>query len=268
MKGIDGPIWSMARSQLFLKSGRAGRFCVAAFLMGVYFIPQPCRGVQLSMRDTTFSAAETLYVALTADFIPADPGLFAYQFTLTFNPQVLTGIGASANGTLTQPFGDPFTSGNTIPGELRVAAAGTHAVSGSGALVTLLLGAASPQSGQTAVQLTSVLLNEGSPPAYYAVPLATISVAGIGAALSPHPRAAANVIQVYPNPAREQLQLSLPSTQVSNTVRIWNLLGRQVMDIRSGGRTLSISLKALPNGTYFVTVDHQQGWFARFQISK
>jgi len=62
------------------------------------------------------------------------------------------------------------------------------------------------------------------------------------------------VMDVYPNPVRDQLNLSLPVGE-SYTVKITNLLGTVVYSENVNKEKVSINLSNTARGVYFVTVE-------------
>jgi hypothetical protein len=231
-------------------------------------LPYPGFAVQISMRDTTFHVPDTLVIGILVDSIPATPGVLSYQFVLRFDPTVLAGVSAEAAGTLSEPFGDPASSGDTYPGRLRVAGAGTHAITGTGVLVNVLLRPVSSAGGESVLQFDSVLLNEGNPEATYADTLAHVVVIGSSSAASTHAQIRQSLIGIAPNPARSFVVFTLPNFPAQRNVRIWNVLGQQVMLIPAHEALVTVRTGQLPGGNYFVTLDGQPEWSARFQVIK
>jgi len=224
--------------------------------------------VELSMRDTTFNALDTLRVDIGVDSIAESQNVLSYQFVLLFDSAVLAGVGGDAAGTITEPFGDPFTSGDIYPGELRLAAAGIQPVSGSGPFVTLLLRAVSELGGVSIIRFDSALLNEGDPPVTYSDTLARITATppnSVGPRGSPH---SLPVISVVPNPARDHIALHFPSRYMTGQVTLWNVLGQKMGVYSAEGQRLEISLGVFPAGTYFATFDKQPGWSNRILLIK
>jgi hypothetical protein len=87
-------------------------------------------------------------------------GVVSYQFTITYNPAIVTITGVTA-GPLATAFGTP-TFGNKTPGQVTVTAAGTTALSGSGILV--YLAATMAGKGTTPLAFNGTFqFNEGTP---------------------------------------------------------------------------------------------------------
>jgi hypothetical protein len=236
------------------------------FVVGLMLVPSWCGSVQLSMRDTSFIASDTLRISLFVDSIPTTPGLLSYQLILSYDPQVLVGVGASAQGTLTEALGDPFSSNGTLSGELRIATAGTHSVSGTGALVTFLLRAAVSAGVSSDLRLDSILLNEGFPAATYRDPLAHIAVLGSTNVPRLRNESTIDAVTVAPNPVRDFLSLSFPASSRVGYVRIWNLLGQEVISVPLNNNRLRISVSNLTNGMYILTADGLPRWSSHFVV--
>jgi hypothetical protein len=255
----------MEHSQFFLRHlSKIFKGSKAALLWAALLsISWRIEAVELSMRDTSFTFPDTLRIALLVDSIPEAEGVLSYQFVITFDSDVLIGVGASATGTLSESFGDPFTSGDLYPGELRVAAAGIHPISGSGALITLLLRCLAT-GGVSDLRFSSVLLNEGSPPVTYQDPLATITAHGPGGAVGPtHVPTGEMQISVTPNPTTGRLVISVPHNVARSKIHVWNLLGQEVQSFEIRSSISEAHMGELPNGTYIVTADAFPKWSSR-----
>lgn len=238
----------------------------ALFGTALAVLAQHALAVELTMRDTTFHAPDTLRIAILADSIPESQGVLSYQFVIQFDSTVLVGVGGDAEGTITAPFGDPFTSGDSFAGELRVAAAGIQPVWGSGSFVTVLLRAASDTGGVTTIRFESALLNEGSPPVTYPDPLATVTVLGPSAVEPRMLPSRVNMLTVSPNPSRGQITLALPSGNYPLQARLWNVLGQQIATSNASSSRAVLNLAHFPDGIYFVTIDQRPELIARFYL--
>lgn len=238
----------------------------ALFGTALALFAQHACAVELTMRDTTFHVPDTLHIVILADSIPESQGVLSYQFVIQFDSTVLVGVGGDAEGTITAPFGDPFTSGDSFAGELRVAAAGIQPVWGSGPFVTVLLRAASDSGGVTTIRFESALLNEGSPPVTYPDPLATITVLGPSAVEPRTLPSRVNVLTVSPNPSRGQITLALPSGNYPMQVRLWNVLGQQIATSYTSNTRAELNLARFPDGIYFITIDQRPELIARFYL--
>lgn len=260
MKAIDVLIKSMESLPFFKRmltlhfSGSNG--VVVCLAMSLLVCSFNADAVMISMRDTTFSATDSLSIELSVDSIPPIPGILSYQFVFTFDSSVLTGVSARASGTLSEPFGDPFNSGGLFPGELHLAAAGIHTISGSGPFVTLILYAVENSTATSAIRCQMALLNEGNPPVVYADTLCIVQAIGQSTAVGPKPlRIDQNLITLSPNPSKGDLTISSSSRPMDTNVRVWNILGQQVLVLQMKSATLRLQLDNLSNGIYLVTFD-------------
>lgn len=68
-----------------------------------------------------------------------------------------------------------------------------------------------------------------------------------------------NRLCVYPNPAKETIQVSLSGTTLIHSVSIFNAMGIKVNEINSDKNAVSISIKQLPAGVYFLQMKDQYG---------
>ncbi|AHJ97015.1 T9SS type A sorting domain-containing protein [Hymenobacter swuensis] len=74
--------------------------------------------------------------------------------------------------------------------------------------------------------------------------------------VQPVNRAGDFVLQVYPNPAREQVQVLLPTAELSATLELRNTRGQLVRQLRTdvGSNTAQLRTAGLPGGVYFLRV--------------
>jgi hypothetical protein len=68
-----------------------------------------------------------------------------------------------------------------------------------------------------------------------------------------------NRLNVYPNPAKETIQVSLSGTTFIHSVSIFNAMGIKVNEVNSDKNAVSISIKQLPAGVYFLQMKDQYG---------
>ncbi|MEO8085804.1 MAG: T9SS type A sorting domain-containing protein [Bacteroidota bacterium] len=68
---------------------------------------------------------------------------------------------------------------------------------------------------------------------------------------------------VYPNPAKESLQLAIPmateNSLQNRTLRILNLIGEEMMAVKVDAEPTTINVKNLASGMYFVAVQTEEG---------
>lgn len=92
-----------------------------------------------------------------------DQAVFSYQFTVRFDPLVLTGLGVNTANSLSA--GWSIVDNHQTPGELHVAAFHTTPLAGSGRLLNLTFTVMGQASMQTALTWHTLLFNEGQPAA-------------------------------------------------------------------------------------------------------
>lgn len=74
-----------------------------------------------------------------------------------------------------------------------------------------------------------------------------------------------NTLALFPNPANENINLSLPSKYLGETLRIYNSAGTQVLDTHIYQLNISLSIAKLPPGMYTVRVDDASARFVKLQ---
>ena len=130
--------------------------------------------VVVTVPDTTVRTGSTFLLPVRVDDV-TDLGIISYQFTLTFDSDVLEAGGVSKEGCLGGQWGDP-TVNTTVPGEVTVVNYGIVPLAGSGPLVKvefLVLGNPGETSPFTFSPFT---FNEGDPQAQIADPAAIFAV--------------------------------------------------------------------------------------------
>lgn len=60
---------------------------------------------------------------------------------------------------------------------------------------------------------------------------------------------------VYPNPAKSYFTIYLPQTTNSSEIKIFDVVGKIVKEVRSKKQEIRISLDGIKNGVYFVKID-------------
>jgi len=123
----------------------------------------PPVGVALpSSASGKIGASVTIPLSVTTSLTGLN--VLAYQFTLTYDPDIIQFTGIAKNGTLSASFDVQYNE--TAPGTLLFAAAGGNYLSGSGVLLNLLFSVLTDSGGATsALALTNFIFNAGSPPA-------------------------------------------------------------------------------------------------------
>jgi hypothetical protein len=143
------------------KNGRLkGRvICIALGMACIAALAGSARGVQVSVRDTSGTAGDTVDVRITTtDLTGLD--VRSYEFGLTYGATNLTLLDVIEAGSVSEPWGDVvFNSGS---GAAQVAAAGIEPLAGAGDLLYLrfLLG---PGVGPSWIYFDGFLFNEGAP---------------------------------------------------------------------------------------------------------
>jgi hypothetical protein len=180
-----------------------------------------------------------------------EEGVLAYDFTVTFDPAVLTLDGVLVGGTLSS---DATVNLTSEEGSIRVVGASGTALDGSGVLIFLT--GTSDGDGSTDLNFSEIVLNDGEPAAEWiggsleiGVGLAEEEPAEVPGSFALHGN--------YPNPFNPSttIRFDLPAS-AAVSVQIFDVLGRQVMALPSSmmqagaDRSLQINASALSSGTY------------------
>jgi hypothetical protein len=72
-----------------------------------------------------------------------------------------------------------------------------------------------------------------------------------------------NSIRIYPNPASDMLKIQLPKEYINESIQIYNSLGYLVKQEKLS-QSSSIEIKDLPNGIYFLKLNNQSQFYAKF----
>jgi hypothetical protein len=139
---------------------------VPALLMtlGGLLAAVPATAVTVTCGTASGLAGQTVTVSVnTADLTGLN--VVACQFRLAYNAAVVTATGVSTAGTLAGDAGWSTPAFNPTSGRIDVAAAGTSALAGAGAIlnVTFLINPALLSGSSTTLTLSNFLLNEGYP---------------------------------------------------------------------------------------------------------
>ena len=116
--------------------------------------------------------------------------IFAYQFTIRFDPSVLAALGVSTTNTLSAAWS--IAENHQTPWELTVAAFHTTPLVSSGHLLTLRFTVVGQPTMQSAMTWQTLLFNEGDPPVQvedgiFQVAAATVTVTPTPTLLPPTP---------------------------------------------------------------------------------
>src|SRR5579862_2850187 len=122
--------------------------------------------VQLSMHSVTVNSGQSIYVSVYADSSLTGLHVTSYQLAINIPASVATLDSAYSTGTLTSGWGSPAYHLSNVSGysQISVAGAGTTALTGTGALVTLKITAPATQYNQAGyLTFVNAQLNEGAP---------------------------------------------------------------------------------------------------------
>lgn len=130
--------------------------------------PQATISVALPANSSSSKGTTVLIPITVGDTTGAD--IFSYDFTVTFDPNVLQPADAAfdTTGTISGAAGFSITPNTGTAGQITVSAFGTQPLSGSGTLLNLrfnVVGTAAATTGATALTFRSFVFNEGNPAA-------------------------------------------------------------------------------------------------------
>ncbi len=118
--------------------------------------------IGFSIEGATVTEQDTFIIAINADSLMTEKGVYSYHFGLSYNSAYLEFLSIDSVGTVLQTWGMP-TFNNRTPGQIIIAGAGSAPLSGNGNLLYLKFKAL--RSGGTYIDNISgqSYLNEGSP---------------------------------------------------------------------------------------------------------
>ncbi len=119
----------------------------------------PSLAVKLSDVTTAAAVGGTFSIPITTEDITGQ-NVISYQFTATYDNTKFNITGATVTGTMSSGLSAPVVNTATA-GQVRVAVAGTSALTGAGTLVNLT--ATVVATGTSTVQFTTFQYNEGTP---------------------------------------------------------------------------------------------------------
>ncbi len=62
-------------------------------------------------------------------------------------------------------------------------------------------------------------------------------------------------VRIFPNPARETIAIDLPfSGGAEQEINIYNIAGMQVLSLQSRQKSITVDIRNLPAGVYFVRI--------------
>ena len=117
--------------------------------------------VTVSLPNVTGQVGSSQTIPVTVGDLTGQ-GVISYQFTVTFDPSVVTITNATTAGTLSSGVGQ-FLVNSSVAGRITVGASGTSALTGSGTLLNL--SATLTGKGTSALTFSSFQFNEGNPAA-------------------------------------------------------------------------------------------------------
>ncbi len=132
-------------------------------LLIVGLVPLSAGTIGIRIPDTTITKGTTVLIPIYADSSFTGQNVTSYEAQVTYNSSSLVFDSVLSRGSLTSSWGNPTV--RVSSGKIIIAAAGTSALSGTGALVYLkvTLPRSSTEWG-VYFELSNVVLNEGTPP--------------------------------------------------------------------------------------------------------
>jgi hypothetical protein len=67
-------------------------------------------------------------------------------------------------------------------------------------------------------------------------------------------RQEARIFEIYPNPAKSYFAIRGPSSVNNNMIKLFDISGKVVKEVRSKTQEARISLEGIKNGVYFIKV--------------
>jgi len=117
-------------------------------------------GLVVSIPDSSAASGANIAIPIRVTDVTGQ-GIFAFGCTLTFDADVLEATGATSTGSLSQTWGAPTT--NTSSGEIKIGAAGSSALAGSGDLLWINFQVKGVDGDSTSIHFDEFKFNEGSP---------------------------------------------------------------------------------------------------------
>lgn len=117
----------------------------------------------ISVGKVTASQGQTLTIPVALTYPAGTSALQAYQFDLSYDPNVLVPDATGADGTNTLSSGFAIVTNPTTPGRLRIAVFGSGSISASGTLLNLRFRVVGGRNSSSTLTIGGLLLNEGSP---------------------------------------------------------------------------------------------------------
>jgi len=139
-------------------------FNAVVFVFGMLFLAGNLAygQVAVSLPNVSGQVGLTKVVPVTVGAL-ASQGVTAVSFTITYDQTVVNITGINTTGTILDAYKNNLLVNTTVAGKITVVAAGTSALTGSGALINLNI---TPlKVGATPLTLSSFSFNEGTPAA-------------------------------------------------------------------------------------------------------
>ena len=142
----------------------AGRVPALLVALGGLLAAGPAAAVTVTCGTASGLAGQAVTVGLTTTDLTG-LNVTAYQFTVTYDPNVVTATGVLAGGTLTSAAGWATPTSHVTSGRVDVSAAGAAALAGSGTLVNIrfTINSALLNGAYTGLTLSNFVMNEGTP---------------------------------------------------------------------------------------------------------
>ncbi len=200
--------------------------------------PNGSRGgitITVSIPDTVFGMpGDTVNIPVNTEDLTG-LGVLSFEFTLSCDSTIITGIGVDTSGTLLSGTNWSWEY-NVIGDAFSVAMAGADTLAGSGALIKLIF-AVSPdaQSGdESPLHFVDFMFNEGDPPVVTQDGVFVVIEEGVEEAALQIPKVIA-LVQNYPNPAYGNIIIAYQLPKKSKvSLKIYNAAGMLVKTLVDG----------------------------------
>jgi Tol biopolymer transport system component len=117
----------------------------------------------VSIGQLRVAPGEAFAVPVNLTYPAGTAALRAYQFDVSYDPNVIVTDGTGVDGTNTLSSGFAVVSNSSVPGRLRIAVFGAGSIVGSGTLLNLRFKAVGARNSTSPLTVGGLLLNEGSP---------------------------------------------------------------------------------------------------------
>ncbi len=191
--------------------------------------------ITVSIPDTVFGMpGDTVNIPVNTEDLTG-LGVLSFEFTLSYDSTIITGIGVDTSGTLLSGT-DWAWEYNVIGDIFSVAMAGADTLAGSGTLINLIF-AVSPaaQPGdESPLHFVDFMFNEGDPPVVTQDGVFVVIEEGVEEAAFQIPKVIA-LIQNYPNPAYGNIIIAYQLPKHSKvSLKVYDAGGRIVKTLVDG----------------------------------